>query len=245
LAILSDALRTRRKMEQRNLISAEVIAEMNQHKNTKLPENTLKMLQIMASLNTPKEMLATLLEIAEFSIHHIRYLAGPLILHGSPWSDTIPQWLKLACIQDRLELICLEYAENQIGEDATPTEVLTYMMPATYEAPLHRDYADLYIWLGNEVLTKYNKLPPGCTNFYEFIAGGSTSDMSSKPIIHFRQVKNDFHYLSRSIRRSIIKHATQQGWGKRRVNTKSKLDSIENTNTVENSANSSVQMSLF
>ncbi|MBO1057197.1 MAG: hypothetical protein HEQ27_12005 [Dolichospermum sp. JUN01] len=231
-------------MAQINLIPPEVIAEINNRKNAKLPDNTLKMLQILASLNTPKELLATLLEIAEFSIHHIRYLAGPLVIYGNSWSDTIPQWLKFACIQDRLELICNEYKQNQIGEYATATEVLTYMMPASYEAPLHRDYADLYLWVGNEVLTKYNKLPKDCQSFYEFI-DGNTSDTSNKSMIHFQQVKNDFHDISQSIRRSIVKHAAQEGWGKRRVNSKSKIDSIENTPPPESSSNSSVQMDLF
>jgi hypothetical protein len=231
-------------MAQINLIPPEVIAEINNRKNAKLPDNTLKMLQILASLNTPKELLATLLEIAEFSVHHIRYLAGPLVIYGNSWSDTIPQWLKFACIQDRLELICNEYEQNQVGKYATATEVLTYMMPATYDAPLHRDYADLYLWVGNEVLTKYNKLPKDCQSFYEFI-DGTTSDTSNKSIIHFQQVKNDFHDISQSIRRSIVKHAAQEGWGKRRVNSKSKIDSIENTPPPESSSNSSVQMDLF
>jgi hypothetical protein len=231
-------------MEQLNLIPAEVVTELKNHKNAKLPHNTLKMLQVLASLDTSKELLATLLEIAEFSIHHIRYLAGPLVIYGNAWSDTIPQWLKFACIQDRLELICNEYEQNQVGEYATATEVLTYMMPATYDAPLHRDYANLYLWVGNEVLTKYNKLPKDCQSFYEFI-DGNTRNSGSKSIIHFQQVKNDFHDISQSIRRSIVKHAAQQGWGKRRVNAKSKLDELENTHPVEISVNSSVQMDLF
>ncbi|MBD2666933.1 hypothetical protein B6N60_04937 [Richelia sinica FACHB-800] len=231
-------------MEQLNLIPEEVVTELKNHKNAKLPDNTLKMLQILARLDTPKELLATLLEIAEFSIHHIRYLAGPLVIYGNAWSDTIPQWLKFACIQDRLELICNEYQKNQVGEYATATEVLTYMMPATYDAPLHRDYANLYLWVGNEVLTKYDKLPKDCQSFYEFI-DGNTRNSGSKSIIHFHQVKNDFHDISQSIRRSIVKHAAQQGWGKRRVNAKSKLDELENTHPVEISASSSVQMNLF
>lgn len=244
MAIFCDALISRRQMEQLNLIPEEVVTELKNHKNAKLPDNTLKMLQILASLDTPKELLATLLEIAEFSIHHIRYLAGPLVIYGNAWSDTIPQWLKFACIQDRLEIICNEYQKNQVGEYATATEVLTYMMPATYDAPLNRDYANLYLWVGNEVLTKYDKLPKDCQSFYEFI-DGNTSNSGSKSTIHFQQVKNDFHDISQSIRRSIVKHAAQQGWGKRRVNTKFKLDSLENTHPVETSTNSSVQMNLF
>lgn len=175
-------------MEQMNLISPEIMAEISNGNSTKLPDNTRKMLQIMASLNTPKELLASLLEIAEFSLHHVRYLAGPLVIHRSPWSDTIPQWLKFACIQERLELIFTEYEQNQVGVSSTATEVLTYMMPATYEAPLHRDYADLYLWVGNEVLTKYDKLPKGCKNFYEFLGDGDTSNASNNRIIHFNQL---------------------------------------------------------
>ena len=231
-------------MEQMNLISPEIMAEISDGNSTKLPDNTRKMLQIMASLNTPKELLASLLEIAEFSLHHVRYLAGPLVIHRSPWSDTIPQWLKFACIQERLELIFTEYEQDQVGVSSTATEVLTYMMPATYEAPLHRDYADLYLWVGNEVLTKYNKLPKDCQSFYEFI-DGTTSDTSNKSIIHFQQVKNDFHDISQSIRRSIVKHAAQEGWGKRNVNAKPNLDSIQSTPTPKPSSNSTVQISLF
>ncbi|MHC5727901.1 MAG: hypothetical protein ACYTXY_27980, partial [Nostoc sp.] len=152
---------------------------------------------------------------------------------------------KFACIQERLELIFTEYEQDQVGVSSTATEVLTYMMPATYEAPLHRDYADLYLWVGNEVLTKYDKLPKGCKSFYEFLGDGDTSNASNNRIIHFNQVKNEFNYLSRSIRRSIVKHAAQEGWGKRHVNTKSNLDSTQSTPTPKPSSNSTVQISLF
>lgn len=232
-------------MEQMNLISPEIMVEISNGNSTKLPDNTRKMLQILASLNTPKELLASLLEIAEFSLHHVRYLAGPLIIHRSPWSDTIPQWLKFACIQERLELIFTEYEQDQVGVSSTATEVLTYMMPATYEAPLHRDYADLYLWVGNEVLTKYDKLPKGCKSFYEFIGDGDMSNASNNRIIHFNQVKNEFNYLSRSIRRSIVKHAAQEGWGKRHVTAKTNLDSTQSTPTPKPSSNLTVQISLF
>ncbi|TVP62948.1 MAG: hypothetical protein EA343_09645 [Nodularia sp. (in: Bacteria)] len=230
-------------MEQINFIPSEVMAEISNGNSAKLPTNTLKLLQILATLDTPKEILACLLEIAEFSRHHVRYLAGPLVIHRSPWSDMIPQWLRFACIQERLELICTEYENNQVGEYATAAEVLTYIMPATYEAPLHRDYADLYIWLGNEVLTKHDKLPKNCQSFYESLGDAATQNMSSYPTVHFNRVKNEFNYLSKSIRRSVVQHAKQEGWGKRLV--KSKLDSTDNPPTPQTFANSTVQISLF
>ncbi|MDX2239844.1 MAG: hypothetical protein NW224_04080, partial [Leptolyngbyaceae cyanobacterium bins.302] len=115
---------------------------------------------------------------------------------------------------------------------ATPTEVLAYMMPASFEAPMHRDYSDLYIWAGNEVMRKHNKLPEGADNFYELIGGH---------VIEFKTVKTEFHNLSRSIRQSVVKHAAQQGWGKRRNRAKGEaiaIDSVQTTDQPE-------QVSLF
>jgi hypothetical protein len=165
------------------------------------------MLRLLASLDVPKELLACMLEMAGFSIHHVRYLTGPLVLHRSLWGDVIPQWLKAACIRDRFDLILAEYEQEQVGDYATPTEVLAYMMPASFEAPMNRAYSDLYIWSGNEVMRKHNKLPEGADNFYKLV---------SAPVIEFKTVKTEFHHLSRSIRQSVVKHAAQQGWGKRR-----------------------------
>jgi hypothetical protein len=223
-------------MEQINLIPPEKVTEISSANSAKLPTNTLKMLQILATLNTPKELLASMLEIAEFSPHHVRYLVGPLVIHRSPWSDSIPQWLKFACIQDRLELICLEYENNKIGDTATPTEILTYMMPATYDAPISRDYADLYLWAGNEALIKHNKLPPGCNSFYE---------LTGDRIVQFKQIQDNFNHLSRAIRRKSVEYAAQQGWGKRDVKAQSKSNLIESVPTPKPSSSSTVQMSLF
>jgi hypothetical protein len=85
----------------------------------------------------------------------------------------------------------------------------------------------------------------GCKSFYEFIGDGDTSNASNNRIIHFNQVKNEFNYLSRSIRRSIVKHAAQEGWGKRNVNALPNLDSTQSIPTPKPSSNSTVQISLF
>ena len=54
--------------------------------------NTCKKLHLMLELGIDKEVIATLLEIAELSIHHVRWFASPIIVHKSSWSDTIPPW---------------------------------------------------------------------------------------------------------------------------------------------------------
>jgi hypothetical protein len=197
-------------VDQLSFIPEELVQTLQQdagNEDNRCSSSTLEMLRLLASLDVPRELLACMLEMAKFSIHHVRYLAGPLVLHRSLWGDVIPKWLKAACVKDRFDLILSEYEQEQVGDYATPTEVLAYMMPASFEAPMHRDYSDLYIWAGNEVMRKHNKLPEGTDNFYELIGG---------PVIEFKTVKTEFHDLSRSIRQSVVKHAAHQGWGKRR-----------------------------
>lgn len=210
-------------MDQLSFIPEELVRTLQQAKDAATPDtrcssSTLEMLRLLASLDVPKELLACMLEMAEFSIHHVRYLVGPLVLHRSLWGDVIPSWLKVACVKDRFDLILSEYEQDQVGDYATPTEVLIYMMPASFEAPMHRDYSDLYIWAGNEVMRKHNKLPEGADTFYELIGGH---------VIEFKTVKTEFHDLSRSIRRSVVQHAAQQGWGKRRNRAKTEAGSVE------------------
>ncbi len=208
-------------MDQLSFIPEELVRTLQQDagdEDTRCSSSTLEMLRLLASLDVPKELLACMLEMAEFSIHHVRYLAGPLVLHRSLGGDVIPKWLKAACVQDRFDLILSEYEQDQVGDYATPTEVLAYMMPATMEAPMHRNYVDLYLWSGNEVMKKHKQLPENATSFYELIGGHP---------IEFSTVKNDFQDLSRSIRRSVVKHAAQQGWGKRRNRTKAEAISVE------------------
>lgn len=225
-------------MDQLSFILEELVQTIQQdtaNRDNRCSSSTLETLRLLASLDVPKDLLACMLEMAEFSIHHVRYLAGPLVLHRSLWGDVIPKWLKVACVQDRFDLILSEYEQDQVGDYATPTEVLAYMMPASFEAPMHRDYSDLYIWAGNEVMRKHNKLPEGSDNFYELIGGH---------VIEFKTVKTEFHHLSRSIRQSVVKHAAQQGWGRRRGHSKTRSvqrDSLPITKDVPDS----FQHSLF
>ena len=74
--------------------------------------------------------------------------------HRSLWGCVTLGWFKIACVQDRFELILSEYEQEQVGDYATPMEVLPYMIPATTEARMHRNYVDLHLWSGNEVIKK-------------------------------------------------------------------------------------------
>lgn len=213
----------------------------------KLQAGTLQALKLLAAMETNREFLALLLELAEFRADHLRYLMGPLVFHRTPWAETVPDWLKTACIQDRFETIIDEYERAQVGEHATATEILTYMMPATYVAPIPHSYFAVYAWCFDKVTTKHNKLPNGVSSGYSFL------DMR---LVDFDSIKYDYFDIARSIRTSVVRHATQAGWGKARSREYSgdqtlrkrvarKPNIAPTTSTQTSKSPSEVQLKLF
>lgn len=152
-----------------------------------------------------RDIVAAYLEIGGFNRQHVRYLMGPTILHRSPWADTLPNWLLEAIHRDRLEVILLEHDEARVGEVATPTEVMAYMYPATMDAPMQRDWVEVYLWAGNDVLTRYNRLSEGKT-FWEHVGNSPIS---------YHQIKNDYEQLARDIRRKVVQAAASRGIAKK------------------------------
>lgn len=82
----------------------------------------------------------------------VRALTDPIIAWPSPWIDTIPDRLKDRVPTERL-IMCMR---AQTGETPTATDVeaLIYMYPRTLEAPLDRDWVDIYLYLGTKVFGK-------------------------------------------------------------------------------------------
>ncbi|MDF5716399.1 MAG: hypothetical protein PUP93_21600, partial [Rhizonema sp. NSF051] len=163
----------------------------------KLQAGTQKTLKLLAAMGMNRELLALLLELAEFRTNHLQYLMGPLVFHQTSWAETVPDWLKTACIQDRFETIIDEYERDEVGEYATATEILTYMMPATYVAPIPHSYFAIYAWCKvcrteysvrralrfDKVTTKHNKLPDGVSSGYSFLDMRPV-DFDSTQILH-------------------------------------------------------------
>ena len=184
-------------------------------------------MKLLAAMGTNRELLALLLELAEFRADHLRYLMGPLVFHQTSWAETVPDWLKTACIQDRFETIIDEYECDEVGKHATATEILTYMMPATYVAPIPQSYFAVYAWCFDKVTTKHNKLPNGVSSGYSFL------DM--RPV-DFDSIKYDYFDIARLIRTSVVRHAKQAGWGKRVARTPS-----QSTNSIAPTPNAQAQ----
>lgn len=152
-----------------------------------------------------KDIVAAYLEIGEVNRQHIRYFLGPTVLHRSPWAETLPNWLSDAIHCDRLNLILQELDEHRVGDLATPTEVMAYMYPATMDAPMQRDWVEVYLWSGNETLTRHGRLPKGKT-FWEHVGQAPIS---------YSQIKHDYEQLARDIRRKVVQTAASRGVGKK------------------------------
>ena len=74
----------------------------------------------------------------------------PIIAYPGGWMDTIPEKVKQQITIERL-IMCMRAAK---GEEPTGTdaEALAYMYPRTMEAPMDRDWVDIYLYLGTKVM---------------------------------------------------------------------------------------------
>ena len=226
-------------MAQLNLLPPEFIQEIDSCP-IKPQSDTWELLKLLAQMGMHRDLIAVLLEFAGIPIPLLRYYAGPLVLHRTPWSESVPDWLKTACLSDRLDLIVDEYNKGVVGNYCTSTEVVAYMMGATFEAPLHHSYYSVYMWAAEDTLARHNRLPKG-HNLYDF-PGCS--------VVKFDSIKDDYHYLAKAIRKSVVRHARSQGWGKHKssklknADINSLTDSLTPTSP-NDKPKTEVQLTLF
>jgi len=155
----------------------------------------------LLKLGMNKEFVAMLLALAEYKLAHVRYLAGPIVVHRSGWLDTIPSWLIEAIPAARAEAIFAESDARFVGELATAEEILACLYPATMEAPITYRWYRVYMYVGNIVLTKHQKLKE--QTFWEFIG--------LEHPISYDEVKRDYEELAQDIRRKVVKAAAGRG----------------------------------
>ncbi|MCB0189115.1 MAG: hypothetical protein KDE31_32825, partial [Caldilineaceae bacterium] len=135
-----------------------------------MDERTLQLITAFAQLVANPQITSLLMEMAELDRRWVRYMAGPVILHRSPWAETLPAWMLPAIYADRAELIAQEVRDGTVGELAISLEVMAYMYPATMDAPLAYEWVQVYLCCGQEALTKHDKLPDGKT-FAQVVLG--------------------------------------------------------------------------
>ena len=119
-----------------------------------------RMLRAMAGLGMAKEWLAALLDLGEFSRDQCRFMAGPVIVHRSPWMANMPDWMIRQVGACRLDIL-LDEGAGETSCLVGPTEIAAVMYPATLEAPLTSAYCDLYLWASTNACSRHYGKPGG------------------------------------------------------------------------------------
>ncbi|MBD0266152.1 MAG: hypothetical protein ICV78_26570 [Tolypothrix sp. Co-bin9] len=193
-----------------------------QKAQTTIDDRTKALLRFMvAEMDLDKTWVAGLLEMCEVAPDLIAYIAGPIIVHRSAWMGIVPKWLFKAVVIDRLDRVYEEIATHEVGLLATPSEVVAYMIPATYEAPLSRGWTETYLWASSETLTKHKRMRDGKSP-WEVIGG--------QPVA-YSSIKHKFEQIAQDIRGDVVKHAKSNGWGVKQRQIKEEADRDEDNET--------------
>lgn len=88
---------------------------------------------------------------SDFVLDFMDLLQSPIIVYPSPWQDAVPK--------DLLNNITMARMLTQMhGEHmASLTEVVAYMMPRTYEAPMPSEWVNIYTWCGLQYAKTFKK----------------------------------------------------------------------------------------
>ena len=173
-----------------------------------MEDRTLQLITAFSKLDANPQITSVLMEMAQLDRRFVRYMAGPVIIHRSPWAESLPPWVIPAVYADRAEQIAQEVHEGTIGELATPLEVMAYMYPATLDAPLSYEWVQAYLHCGQEALTKHGKLPAG-QSFAQAVLG------EEQPLALTDYIQSQFLVpLQRDIRRKVVQVAAERGVAK-------------------------------
>lgn len=87
---------------------------------------------------------------ADFVFDFMDCLRSPVIVFKSAWQDAIPSDLLKKITMARM--MCLMTGEPM----ASLTEVVVYMMPRTFEAPMCTEWVNIYAWCGLQYVNVFN-----------------------------------------------------------------------------------------
>ena len=169
-------------------------------------EKAGQMLLALAGMGMNKSILSELLAFAAGKYLHKDqrcYLAGPIVLHTSPWNETLPEWLGASLGYDRLKIIMEEIKTGQgPGWKIGPIEITTVMYAASMEAPMRYEYAQIYMWAAAQANAFHYKKP--VEEFWEKVGGQVVQDNAiMDPSGQFYHAYRD---LCGEVRRKIVAH---------------------------------------
>ncbi len=131
-----------------------------------------------------------------------RYLSGRLVLHNASWADTLPDWLRSVIPLARAAQVAAETAGEVEPGLATLEEVCAYLYTASLVFPLHRDYAEVYVWATAQVLARHDRAA-SVEAVFEMLGEIGTRYQTLTPYLE-REV---LRVLQRDIRRSVARHS--------------------------------------
>ncbi len=129
------------------------VSDLNQA--SALSDSTRGMLSVLCDMGCSKHVIAALLSMDKAHKDHIAYLTGPVVQHRSPWAESTPPWLYKAITGDRLRIILEEHDKGITGWRVGPAELTTVMYPATMDAPMRMEYADIYLWASAQASARH------------------------------------------------------------------------------------------
>jgi hypothetical protein len=117
-------------------------------------ERAARMLSVLASMGMARSAIAALAEFAEIELgtDDRRFLEGPIILHQSPWNDTLPEWVAPQVAAERAEVV-LKQRRMPVGS----TEIMAVMYGAMLDAPRPHNTAELYLWASAKAAARHFK----------------------------------------------------------------------------------------
>jgi len=141
-----------------------------------------------------------------------RYLSGPLVLHNPGWADTLPGWLVEVIPVARAAQVAAEVAGEVEPGLATLEEVCAYLYTASLASPLHRDYAEVYVWATAQVLARQGRAA-SVEAVFEMLGEVGARYQILTPY----QERDVLRPLMRDIRRSVARHSTTKSHAPSRV----------------------------
>lgn len=185
-------------------------------------EKTGKMLLILASMGMPGAALAEMLDFAtggKLHKDHKLFLAAPIIQHQSQWRESTPAWLYEAVAYDRLQIVLEEHKSGQVGWAIGPTELTTVLYPATMEAPMRHEYAQIYLWAAAQANARHYSKP--VEFFWEKVGGFRVKDED------VLSPKGQYHYAYRELCADVRRKAVALQVENERALNRQKKDDLK------------------
>lgn len=205
--------------------------------------DTAAMVQAMAGLGLSRAAVAAMIEVFlpdALTLDDRRFLAGPLVVHESPWNSTRPSWLEDSVGAERVGIVLGLTPDLIVG----PAEIAAVMYGASLDAPMGRDHADLYVWATIGADAKRKGIEPlACFELHHIEPVPDALVLKPNGRLH-----STYSRLAHDIRRRVIAAQTQRERETRKSQkTQDKQANTGYNNEAENGADivTTVQLECF